>query len=120
MDAKELGRKGEDAAAAYVERCGMRMLERNWRCALGEVDLIALDSGALVMFEVKTRRSTRTGVPEEAVGPKKQRKIVRLAEAYLQGMAEPPELVRFDVISITLLTENRAVLRHHPAAFVVS
>ena len=120
MDAKELGRRGEDAAVAYLERRGMTVVARNWRCKVGEIDIVALDADTLVMCEVKTRRSTRKGTPEEAVGPTKQRRLTRLAEAYYQAMGGPPERVRFDVVSITLLTEDRALLRHHAGAFVVA
>lgn len=119
MDAKEVGRRGEEAAAAYLERRGMTIVERNWRCKVGEVDIVALDGDTLVLCEVKTRRSVKTGTPEEAVGTAKQRKLTRLAEAYAQAMGGPPERVRFDVVSITLLSEDRALLRHHAAAFVV-
>lgn len=115
----ELGIRGEDAAVAYVERLGMTVVERNWRSSAGEVDIIALDGAALVFIEVKTRRSTRAGVPEEAVSPSKQSRIVRLARAYLATSGLEPSPVRFDVIAITVLAEDRALLRHHRAAFTV-
>ncbi|MBE0476856.1 MAG: YraN family protein [Coriobacteriia bacterium] len=120
MDSKELGRRGEDAAAAFLERRGMRLLERNWRCPVGEVDLVAQDGDTLVLCEVKTRRSTRAGSPEAAVGATKQRRLARLAAAYAQDMPSPPERVRFDVVAITVLAGDRALLRHHAGAFLVS
>jgi putative endonuclease len=83
MDRIEMGRRGEDAAAAYLERCGMALEARNWRCALGEIDIVARDGTVLVLCEVKTRRSEKAGSPEEAVSSAKRRKLLRLAEAYL-------------------------------------
>jgi putative endonuclease len=116
-DRKRIGERGEDAAAAYLERAGMTIVERNWRCKSGEIDIIALDGEQLVLVEVKTRRSTGKGMPEEAVTPAKQRKYARLAAAYIQhaGLASPS--VRFDVIALLVVAEDRALLRHHRAAF---
>jgi len=121
MDRIELGRRGEDAAAAYLERIGMLIEARNWRCPLGEVDIIARDGDSIVLVEVKTRRSERAGTAEDAVSPTKQRRIVRLAEAYLaSGGGAGERVVRFDVVAIRVLDENRALLRHYRAAFEVS
>lgn len=117
MDSKELGRKGEEAAAAYLERVGMDVVDRNWRCRSGEVDIVAREGDTLVLVEVKTRRSTRAGTPEEAVSPTKQKRLVKLARVYLAQHAESPGTVRFDVVSLLVLAEDRALLRHHRAAF---
>ena len=81
---KKLGDRGEDAAAAYLERSGMTVVERNWRCPTGEIDIVALEGETLVLCEVKTRRSTKKGTPEDAVTPAKQRRYARLAAAYVQ------------------------------------
>lgn len=116
---KPLGNRGEDAAAAYLERIGMTVVERNWRTKHGEVDIVALDGETLVLCEVKTRRTVRAGTPEEAVTPAKQRRYRRLAEAYVQQAGLEQVAVRFDVISILVIGEDRALLRHHRAAFVV-
>jgi len=115
----DLGVKGEAAAAAYLERTGMTVIERNWRCPSGEMDIIAIDGESLVLVEVKTRRSTSAGTPEEAVSPTKQRRLGRVARSYTAhaGLEETP--VRFDVIGIRVLSEDRAILRHHRAAFVL-
>jgi putative endonuclease len=118
MGQQELGKRGEDAAAAYLERTGMTVVERNWRCRAGEVDLVALDGTSVVFVEVKTRKSTATGQPEEAVTPTKQRRYKRLAEAYLQQAGLSDVTVRFDVISLLVVADDRALLRHHRAAFV--
>ena len=97
MDRKELGRRGEEAAAAYLERIGFEILDTNWRTKAGEVDIVARDGATLVLVEVKTRRSLAAGTPEEAVSPTKQKRLARLAGAYVQGMRQEPEGVRFDV-----------------------
>jgi len=115
---KKLGDRGEDAAAAYLERAGMTLVERNWRCATGEIDIIALDDKTLVLCEVKTRKTTSKGTPEDSVTPAKQRRYARLAAAYVQHAGlENPE-VRFDVITLLVIAEDRALLRHHRAAFI--
>jgi len=120
MNRTEIGIRGEDAAAAYLERSGLGIIERNWRSSApkGEVDIIALDGEVLVLCEVKTRTSSAQGTPEEAVSPAKQRRLVRLAEAYIASAGIAPVQTRFDVISITVIDADRALLRHHRAAFV--
>ena len=117
MERKEIGARGEAAAAAYLERCGISVIERNWRTSAGEIDIIAIDGDELIVCEVKTRTTVAQGTPEEAVSPAKQRRLMRLAEAYIAhaGIAACP--VRFDVVSIRVLDEERALLRHHRAAF---
>jgi len=119
MDRRELGIRGEDAASSYLERIGMTIVERNWRCPAGEVDIVALDGETLVLCEVKTRSTIGKGSPEEAVTPTKQKRIGRIARTYLAYAAVAPCSVRFDVISIMLLGEDRALLRHHRAAFAL-
>lgn len=119
MDRIEIGRRGEDAAAAYLERIGMSLEARNWRCPMGEIDIVAREGESLVLCEVKTRRSERAGTAEEAVSATKQRKLVRLAEAYLASGGRAPGLVRFDVIAIRVLSDDRALLRHYRGAFEV-
>jgi len=119
MDRRELGMRGEDAASAYLERIGMTIVERNWRCPAGEVDIVALDGETLILCEVKTRSTIAKGTPEEAVTPTKQKRIGRIARAYLAHACIVPCAVRFDVVSIMLLGEDRALLRHHRAAFAL-
>src|SRR5262249_59826134 len=74
MHAKDvLGRDGEQAAVNYLESCGFRILDRNWRCADGEIDIVAADRRTFVVCEVKTRSGTRVGTPLDAVGHAKRR-----------------------------------------------
>jgi putative endonuclease len=121
MDRNEVARRGEDAAATFLTRIGMTVVERNWRCGAGEVDIIARDGAALVFVEVKTRRSDRAGTGEEAVSPTKQRRIARLAATYLRSANDGVcDEVRFDVVAIRVIAEDRALLRHHRAAFQVA
>jgi len=114
---KRLGERGEDAAAAYLDRSGLTVVERNWRCPSGEIDIVALDGEVLVLCEVKTRKGVGKGTPEEAITPAKQKRYKRLAAAYLQAEELESVEVRFDVITLLVLAEDRALLRHHRAAF---
>ena len=101
MRAKDvLGRHGEDVAAGYLEACGMRIVERNWRCPEGEIDIVAFDGDALVIAEVKTRKSLAYGHPFEAVGVEKLARLHRLASAWcrVRGLHMPP--CRVDVIAV--------------------
>lgn len=100
----ELGRAGEDLAAAHLEACGLDILERNWRDGRrGEIDIVAWDPGssAVVICEVKTRIGIRFGTPLEAVGPDKLARLRRLARAWLMAH-DVHGGVRFDVVGVTL------------------
>ena len=118
-DRKRLGERGEDAAVAFLERSGLTIVERNWRCSAGEIDIVALDGTELVLCEVKTRRTAAKGTPEDAVTPAKQRRYAKLAAAYLQASSLEDVSVRFDVIALLVIAEDRALLRHHRSAFVL-
>jgi len=120
MNKAEIGRRGEDAAAAYLQNAGYTIVERNWRCKGGEIDIVAIDGETLVLAEVKTRRSSSKGSPEDAVSPTKQKRISRCAAAYMQSAGIEPCCVRFDVIAIRPIAEDRALLRHHRAAFTLT
>ena len=117
MDRRELGQRGESAAVVYLQRIGFTVLETNWRTRAGEIDIVASDGECLVLIEVKTRRTISKGSPEDAVSPAKQRKLGKLAAAYVQRMEREPAEIRFDVVTIHVLGEDRALLRHHRAAF---
>jgi putative endonuclease len=99
---RELGARGEAAAlAVYVER-GYGLVARNWRCAIGELDLVLSRGSELVFCEVKSRRGSSLGGPFEAVDRRKQRKLRALAEAFLATSGSEPSSVRFDVASVLL------------------
>ena len=97
---QSLGDRGEDLAAAALKKQGYKILERNYRTPLGEIDLIARHQGALVFIEVKTRRSSKFGSPQEAVHPAKQERLRTLAEYYLSQKGLGEVAVRFDVVGI--------------------
>ncbi len=119
MDRTGIGRRGEDAAVAYLERAGMRVVDRNWRDGRGELDIVALDGDTLVICEVKTRMTDGQGTPEEAVSAAKRRRLVRLAASYVSAQGLEPCQIRFDVIALRVIADDRALLRHHRAAFEV-
>ena len=99
MGAKDLlGKEGEQAAVDYLEGRGFRILDRNWRCAGGEIDIVAAERHTFVVCEVKTRSGTRFGTPLEAVGRDKRRRLRRLAALWLSAHG-----VRFDQIRIDVL-----------------
>lgn len=98
-----LGRYGEDAAATYLVARGYRIIARNFRTPVGEIDIIAQSSRILIFAEVKTRRTLHFGSPQEAVGPRKQRQIIRSAQWYLSTGQHRGLQPRFDVIAILLL-----------------
>jgi putative endonuclease len=101
-DRRERGRRGEEAAAATYRRMGFEEVARNWRCRLGELDLVVSRGGLLVFCEVKTRSGAAFGGGYEAVTATKQRKLRRLAEAFLGSNRIRPESIRFDVASVGL------------------
>ncbi|MBM4286027.1 MAG: YraN family protein [Deltaproteobacteria bacterium] len=96
-----LGAAGEELAEKELRRQGYRILERNFTSPLGEVDLIARHRGTLVFVEVKTRKQSRYGAPQEAVSPAKQARLRRLADYYLRAKGLKDQAVRFDVVAIT-------------------
>ncbi len=103
MDARgALGRYGEDVAADLLQSMGMSILSRNWRCVAGELDIVARDGDALVVCEVKTRRSVSQGSPADAVGPRKMQRLRSLALHWLDDAELYIPTIRFDVVSVIL------------------
>jgi putative endonuclease len=101
VNAKDiLGRDGEEAAVRYLEGCGFRILDRNWRCADGEIDIVAVERHSLVICEVKTRSGTRYGTPLEAVGRAKVRRLRKLAVGWLNAHGVRFEQIRIDVVGL--------------------
>ena len=97
---RALGARGEDQVAAWYRSRGYSILDRNWRCREGEIDLVASRGATLVICEVKTRSSLAFGSPAEAVGWSKQRRLRRLAARYLRESSRRARHVRFDVASV--------------------
>ncbi len=120
-DRLALGHAGEEAAAAELERRGYRVIERNWRCRLGEIDLIAIHGDVLVFVEVKARRSASFGVPAEAVDRRKSARLANLARAYISAR---PSLCRgracrFDVVAVTFARSGSTTVEVIQDAFSV-
>jgi putative endonuclease len=117
---KRLGAEGESLAALYLERRGMTILDRNWRCDYGEVDVIAECDGETVLVEVKTRLDLdgdTSVMPEIAVDKRKRERYRRLALYYLASHPEV-DVIRFDVIAIRIVGVKCAQVRHLMGAFV--
>ncbi|HEY6277782.1 MAG TPA: YraN family protein [Streptosporangiaceae bacterium] len=101
VNAKDtLGRNGEQAAAEYLERAGLRILDRNWRCAEGELDIVAAERRVLVICEVKTRSGKQFGSPLEAITRTKRARLRRLAVRWLVAHGVLFDEVRIDVIGL--------------------
>lgn len=98
---KGLGQLGERLAAEALTQAGLAIIARNWRCELGEIDLVAREDETLVLVEVKTRRGREAGTPEQAVDAVKQRKLCALAQAYIDD-AEWDGDARIDVVGVEL------------------
>jgi putative endonuclease len=103
------GKEGEKIAAAYLKKNGYRIIEINFRCPIGEIDIVAKEKDDLVFVEVKTRKSMELGYPEQAVGIRKQKKMSQLALWYLQKRKIADTNARFDVVAVTLIPENNEV-----------
>lgn len=115
----ELGKFGEDFACEYLRQQGYTIIHRNFRCRIGEIDIIAVKQEVLCFIEVKTRSSITYGTPAEAVNLSKQKKIYRCAELYMQStdIISNMPVLSFDVIEI--IREGTAVKKfhHYPHCF---
>lgn len=114
---KVLSARGEEAAARFLVHRGYDILERNWTCPAGEVDIIAKDEDTLVFVEVKTRRNCNLGFPSEAITDKKRARYEKIAIAYVEDTQLRDLAVRFDVISLVVIGSDKAMIRHHINAF---
>ncbi|HIE32720.1 MAG TPA: YraN family protein [Thermodesulfobacteriaceae bacterium] len=110
-DRQALGKEAEALVERYLKLKGYRILARNWRTRLGEIDLIAERGDTLVFIEVKARRKLTHGLPEEAVNPAKQKKLLTLARTYLSSYAGRAKRVRFDVIALDF-SGKKPCIRH--------
>ena len=102
-----LGRLGEDLAARHLESRGYRLIERNYRCSTGEMDIIARDGGYIAFVEVRTRRGRSHGTPEDSITPTKQRKLVEVAMCYLDERGLGDVDWRIDVVAIEMDFDGR-------------
>jgi len=112
-----LGGRGERLAVEFLRSHGYRIVECNYRVKIGEIDIVAEEGGDLVFLEVKTRSGTKFGLPIEAVGHHKQRKIIRVAQFYLSENDMFERSVRFDVVSVILPTLGKGKIEVFKDAF---
>ena len=101
MDAKEFGKKGEGIAARHLEKLGYKVLEKNYRTPVGEIDIVARDGQSVVFVEVKARRDASFGAPELKVDRRKQRQVSRAAFLYMTRKRVTNSPCRFDVVSVS-------------------
>jgi putative endonuclease len=115
---RALGRYGEQLACRYLSDTGLTILDRNWRCARGEIDIVARDAAALVVCEVKTRSGAQFGAPFEAVTRKKLQRLRRLAMLWLDALPADERgglsvrTIRIDVVSIVKAGADAARITH--------
>jgi putative endonuclease len=112
----DLGRRGEALATRELRRRGYRILERRWRCRLGEIDIVAQDGEALVVVEVKARSRRDYGPPIDRVDRDKRRKLGKLALAYVQAKGLTDTTVRFDLVGVTFSAGEDPLLEVLPDA----
>lgn len=113
----ELGRRGEDLACLYLEGAGLAILDRNWRCALGEIDIVARDGAAIVVAEVKTRSSVAYGHPFEAITPIKLARLRRLAGEWRRVHPDHQGALRIDAVAVIAPRHSEPIIEHLAGVF---
>ena len=111
-----LGDRGENVAARYLRNKGFKIIVRNFRCEVGEIDIIARDGKTLVFVEVKTR-AYDDPEPEEQVNLAKQQQLTKVAKLYLSRYGVPQPPARFDVVGVVWPNNQSPIIRHTPEAF---
>lgn len=117
LSSNELGKKGERAACRYLRRRGCRILAKNYRCPFGEIDIVAREGDTMVFLEVKTRASDTFGDPQLAVTPRKRRRVVGAALAFMKRFGLKGCSCRFDVIAVSVGGGRRAEIEWIRNAF---
>ena len=107
-----LGRQGEQLAVEHLQRAGLRILDRNWRCAEGEVDIVAAERRTLVICEVKTRSGVRYGTPLEAITRQKRNRLRRLAIRWVVAHGVLFDEIRVDVIGVLRAESGGFTVEH--------
>jgi putative endonuclease len=107
-----IGTRGEDVAAAELQRQGMVILDRNWRCRAGEIDIVAEDAESLVFCEVKCRTGLGFGAPLEAITHAKSRKLRQLAAQWLAAHDVNAQRVRIDAVGVVMLANSQPQITH--------
>lgn len=109
VERKMVGKKGEEAARYLLEEKGYRIIETNYRCPLGEIDLIAAEGKTIVFVEVRTKTGMAFGSPEESINTEKSRRLYRLAQYYLKVNSKNEHPVRIDLVAIMMDRTSLAV-----------
>ncbi len=108
----ELGRQGEELAAEFLSELGMIVMARNWRCDIGELDIVARDGECLVVCEVKTRSSAAFGNPVETVTGRKVKRMRRLALRWLEEHSIHAREIRFDIVGVLRMPGGSMAIQH--------
>lgn len=111
------GQWGEQTAATFLQEKGYELLDRNWSCKAGEIDIVMRDADTLVFVEVRLRRATLFGSGDETVAWQKQQKLIRAAHWYMQATKTLAQPARFDVVSITYTSPTDYTIDHIDHAF---
>lgn len=110
---QKLGRWGENLAQIHLQAKGFHILAQNWRCQLGEMDIIAQENDTLVFVEVKTRRGRTMGTPEDAITPHKARKLYHIAQTYLTEQEKGDIPWRIDLVAVELDKQGKLLRCEH-------
>ena len=118
---KELGAKGEKLAAKFLRRKGYRIVQRNYKCKLGEIDIVAQIDGMFAFVEVRTRSTEEFGPPQYSITAAKRKQITKAALSYIREKKLAGQSCRFDVIAVTFSPESRRPkIEHIENAFELS
>lgn len=110
---REVGSRGEKLAVDFLKGLGYKIVQMNFRCRQGEIDIIAQQGECLVFVEVRTKKSCDFGTPEESVTYSKREKLISLANIYLQTLDSPPPSWRIDVVAVELTPDDRISRLEH-------
>lgn len=110
-DKQQTGKIGEDIAAEYLKKQGYTIMERNFRCKQGEIDMIAIDKEEIVFVEVKTRHNSNYGLASEAVNQQKKKHLMKTIQYYLYQRNLEDSFIRIDVMEI-YIKNNKAYINH--------
>ena len=111
-----MGDRGENLAARHLQKLGYKIIVRNFRCEMGEIDIIARDGTTLVFVEVKAR-AYEDPAPEDQVHDQKQHQLTKVAKVYLSRYGTPQPPARFDVVAVVWPAGREPIIRHTPHAF---
>ncbi len=117
MEARNLSEKALGAAARYLQARGWELLDKAWECEEGRADVVAEDGDELVFASVAVRTDIKSGFPAEAVSPERFARMERVAACWLRDHDHPETRVRFDEVSLLVVSETHALMRHRLNAF---